>query len=423
MAARKNKRKSPDQVEFELHWEMNCLNLLNDIVNHTLRPTAYTFVTSYPKPREVFASDFATRILHHYLDIRLRPLLEARMSNHTYNNRVGKGQNACQNAVIQDIYDASRGFTTDAWIVKVDLSGCFPNVSQDIAYKQLEEVVLADYHREDKSELIYILQVCVFSYPTEHCYRKSSLSKWKDIPAEKSLFTKPRGTGAAIGHLIWQNAVNYYFTAIDRWIESMGLRYERYVDDMYFVISNKESFLSAVLPELRMKLAEIGAKVNEKKHYCQHYTKGVECLGVHIKMDRIYLNNRVVNRGMKRAREFNHCIRPNKIDAMLASINSYLGMCKNCNGYSQAMKIIRELDGRWFEYVGFDRKRICLVAKEEYRVNNRIIKQFNFKRYDKFRKRRVKNQVQQRDAETKRHHCGKRPPCVEVHETGTELQG
>ena len=134
MAARRNKRRSADQVEFELHWEANCMHLFDDIVNHTFQPTAYTFVTDYPKPREVFASDMATRVLHHYLDLRLRPLLEKRMSQHTWNNRIGMGQAACQNALMADIYKVSRGFTRNCWIVKVDMSGCFPNINQDIAF-------------------------------------------------------------------------------------------------------------------------------------------------------------------------------------------------------------------------------------------------------------------------------------------------
>ena len=189
--ARRNKRRSPDQVEFELHWEAKCWDLYEAVVNRRVHPTAYTFITDFPKPREVFASDMGTRILHHYLDIRLRPLLELRMSSHTFNNRVGMGQAACQNALLTDIYEVSRGFTRDAWIVKIDMSGCFPNIRQDIAYKQLEEVILKDYVGEDKDELLYMLQVCVFSYPTHHCYRKSDMSKWEHIPAYKSLFGKP----------------------------------------------------------------------------------------------------------------------------------------------------------------------------------------------------------------------------------------
>lgn len=324
-------------------------------------------------------SDMATRILHHYIDMRIRPFLEQRLGEHSFNNRVGLGTNACQNAVISDIYEVSKGFTQDAWIVKLDMSGCFPNIRQDVAYRQLEEVILTDYDGEDKDDLIYILQVCVYSYPTHHCYRKSSIDKWKDIKPEKSLFTKPDGIGAAIGHLIWQNAVNYYFSDLDHWILSMGVKYERYVDDMYFVTDNKTAFLTYMIPEVRQRLKAVGARLNERKFYCQHYTKGCECLGIHIKMDRIYPNRRVIRRGMNKARNFNRCIRESKVGALIASMNSYLGICKNANGYNQAMKILGCLSKRWFEFVEFDSHRVCLVAKEGYKYNQRIIRQFNLK--------------------------------------------
>lgn len=376
--ARKNKRRSRDQVEFELHWEARCMALYEAIVSHQLRPTAYTFIVNKPRPREVFASDMDTRVLHHYLDMRLRPLLEKRLSKHTFNNRVGMGQNACQNALIKDIYEVSKGHTQDAWVIKLDLSGCFPNVLQDVAYKQLEEVILSDYNGADKDELIYILQSCVYSYPTEHCFRKSHIEKWKEIPTEKSLFSKPLGVGAAIGHLLWQNAVNYYFHELDEWAERIGIHMERFVDDMYFVTNNKAAFLPQI-DEIRKILGSLGAKLNEHKFYCQHYTKGVECVGVHIKKDRVYLNRRTIRNAHRRIKELNRCARPGKVKNLLSSVNSYMGMMKNLNGYRQAKLLTVKLNPRWSNFVAFNRRRVCMEALPEYKERNLIIKQYNLK--------------------------------------------
>lgn len=105
--ARKGSVKSPDQVEYELHWEGNCIKLCDAINSRTYQPTAYSFIVTYPKPREIFASDFSTRVLHHYLHERLVPLLENRLSKHTFNNRKCMGTSACQNAVISDMYEVS----------------------------------------------------------------------------------------------------------------------------------------------------------------------------------------------------------------------------------------------------------------------------------------------------------------------------
>lgn len=373
LTGRDNNRVSPDQVEFELHWQARCNRLYEQIVAISLRPTAYTFVATHPAPREIFASDMDTRVLHYYLDIRLRPLLEKRMSMHTFNNRVGMGTSACQNAVASDIYEVSRGFTKDCWVIKIDFAGCFPNINQDIAYSQLRSLIEEDYWGVDKEELLLILQVCIFSYPTHHCYRKSPLEMWNMIPKSKSLFTKPDGIGAAIGHLIWQNAVNYYFNDIDLWLESLGIKAERYVDDYYLVVSSKTALL--LIPEMRRRVEKLGARLHPKKFYCQHYTKGVECLGMHIKMDRIYPNSRPINRAILKVREFNKRIRPQDIDRLLSSLNSYFGLCKNSNGYNQAMRILREMNPKWFKYVHFNSHRVCLQANDGYKKRQRIIKQ------------------------------------------------
>lgn len=149
------------------------------------------------------------------------------------------------------------------------------------------------------------------------------------------------------------------------------------MDDFCFVTNNKTAFLSYVIPELRKKLESIGARLNENKFYCQHYTKGVEWLGCHIKMDRIYPNERIITRGRQKARRFNKRVSERRIERLLSSINSYLGICKNINGFNQAMKIVRELSDKWFDFVFFNRRRRCLQALHAYSYRNRTIHKFH----------------------------------------------
>ena len=385
--ARQGSAKSPDQVEYELHWEGNCIKLCEAINSRTYQPTAYSFIVTYPKPREIFASDFSTRVLHHYLHERLVPLLENRLSKHTFNNRKGMGTSACQNAVISDMYEVSNGYTEDAWIIKMDLSGCFPNINQDIAFKQLEAVIKEDYNGRDKDDMLYILRTCVFSYPTMHAKYIGDIELRKLISPEKSITTKPLGIGAAIGHLIWQMAVTYYFNDIILWLESIGVHVNVYVDDWYFVVKNKTAFLTFIVPEMRRRLAELGATLNENKFYCQYVSKGCECLGVHIKQHRVYPNERIINRAIKKAKELNKCIRIGKIEKALQTINSYLGICKNTCGYNQALKIVGTLSDEWKKFIVFNTHRCCLEARPEYNYRNRVI--IKYKLYEKTRKRRV----------------------------------
>ena len=385
--ARQGSVKSPDQVEYELHWEGNCIKLCEAINSRTYQPTAYSFIVTYPKPREIFASDFSARVLHHYLHERIVPLLENRLSKHTFNNRKGMGTSACQNAVISDMYEVSNGYTEDAWIIKMDLSGCFPNINQDIAFKQLEAVIKEDYNGRDKDDMLYILRTCVFSYPTLHAKYIGDIELRKLISPEKSITTKPLGIGAAIGHLIWQMAVTYYFNDIILWLESVGVHVNVYVDDWYFVVKNKTAFLTFIVPEMRRRLAKLGATLNENKFYCQHVSKGCECLGVHIKQHRVYPNERIIKRAIKKAKELNKCIRIGKIEKALQTINSYLGICKNTCGYNQALKIVGTLSDEWKKFIVFNTHRCCLEARPEYNYRNRVI--IKYKLYEKTRKRRV----------------------------------
>lgn len=146
-------------------------------------------------------------------------------------------------------------------------------------------------------------------------------------------------------------------------------------DDMYFVTDNKKAFLTYFIPEIRKRLEPLGARLNHK-FYCQHYTKGCECLGTHIKMDRLYANNRIIRRAKKKARDCNKRINGNRVGKVLASLNSYLGICKNLNGFKRACEIVGELDEEWWKYIHFNKRRICLEANEEYKERNRIINKF-----------------------------------------------
>ena len=384
--ARSNKRRSADSVEFEINAERNLCRLLGDINGRTLRPTAYTFVTMKPRPREIFACDMGQRIVHHYIDIRLRPIIERKLTNRTFNNRIGFGQSAAVNRLASDIYEVSRGFTRDAYIIKADIQGYFPNANQDIVYRQLSELVINEYEGEDKDDLLYMLLVSVYSYPAHHCYRKSPITKWSVIPDDKSLFRKPDGIGAAIGHLIWQNAMNYYLNDFDHYItETLGLHYVRFVDDMVFVVENKEAFLP-YMETFREMLKGYGCTMHPRKFYCQHVSKGVEFIGTVLKLDRIYPSGRVVRRAMRQARNLNRCAEPSKVQTLIQSLNSYLGILKTRNGYGWARNIIDAINPKWWGYCYFDLGRVAVLPREGYAANDILDKRFHFKKlthYDK----------------------------------------
>ena len=86
---RANKRRSIDSVHFELHWERDLMRLLDDINNRSLDPFLYSFIRQKPRPREVIAALMQMKIPQHHFDTIVRPLVEAELTDRTFNNRLG----------------------------------------------------------------------------------------------------------------------------------------------------------------------------------------------------------------------------------------------------------------------------------------------------------------------------------------------
>lgn len=121
----------------------------------------------------------------------------------------------------------------------------------------------------------------------------------------------------------------YYLIDLDLFLYNTPyIRYGRFVDDIVIVGKDRKQLLS-LMPEIRRIVRENSCQLNEKKFYFQHYTKGLEFLGSHIKYQRIYLNNKTIYRLLCKIRFFNDV--PNKKDYILkfqSCINSYFGMMK-----------------------------------------------------------------------------------------------
>ena len=377
---RSNKRRSTDSIMYEIHCERNLVRLSHAIQRRSFRPTAYVFIADKPRPREVFASDMDGRIVQHYIDIRLRPLLDARMTDRSFNNRLGYGPDVAVNRFIGDLWEVSEGFTREAWVVYADIQGFFPNVSLDIVYDKLREVIEKDYAEGDKDDLLYMLMVSIYSFPTKHCYRKSPLHKWESYPRDKSVFSKPEGIGSALGFLIWQNANNYLLNDFDRkHIDRYGFRYVRYVDDMRWVVRNKESFLP-MMQEIREDLQKLHCTLHPKKFRCQRTGAKHDFIGKHICRARVHVAYRVRRNAFEAVRRLNRMhARPSLIGMFLSSVNSYMGILRGCNERRTVDRLSEEVSRQWLAYVVFDKKRRCFVARPQYRHKEILASRYGLK--------------------------------------------
>lgn len=188
--------------------------------------------------------------------------------------------------------------------------------------------------------------------PELNCERRSPLWMWNFIPKEKSLFTNGEDRGIAIGNLFAQLFANFLLNTIDWKIDAVCVRHNRYVDDISFVSKDKEKLLS-IIPMLRTELGKLGLRLNEKKFYLQHYSKGVQFTGAIVKPGRIYVANHTINSFSLAVGRLGRAAEMGMIEGIrkeIASVNSYLGIMSHYNEYATKRRIMAKLPQKFYEY-------------------------------------------------------------------------
>ncbi len=361
--ARKHNRRSEDMILFEQDKYANILGLERATNAKSYCPGSnYSFIHRRgSKPREVFAAEPELKILMAFLLDRIGPLIDAHTSPCAFNNRVGMGTMAAVNKVIENIYACSHGYTEPCWVIKYDFKGYFPNMNQDIAYRQLLKIVQEEYHGADKDEVLYVLALACYSSP-KWSYRKSPIWEWADIPSYKSVYTRRDGYGAMIGYHLWQVEASLYPSEIDRFVvENITPYYVRYVDDSVLVVDNKEMAL-VMMNDIRRLCASLEITMHPGKFYCQPYQHGLEFLGYHIAPHRVHLNRRTVSRAFNAAKDH-----ASSLERYINSMNSYLGMIKGTSDIYKAKELLDSIRRR-----GVEKDYSKLLIRESLKTNYHV---------------------------------------------------
>ncbi|MCR5842111.1 MAG: hypothetical protein K6G86_08565, partial [Bacteroidales bacterium] len=333
LGCRANKRRSPDSVHFELHWERDLVRLERDFADRTLVPFLYSFIAPRPRPREVIACLMQGKILQYHFDRIVRPLVEAELTDRTFNNRIGYGPDKAVELLMEDIREVSENFTRDCYIIGRDIRAYFPSSDQDRSYQRYRNLIERSIPKgQEREDLLQILQRVNYSYPEAHVHLRSPKSLWAPIIAsgKSVIFNGTPGRGACLGNQYWQVEKNYDLNDFDHFqVDTCGLRYLRFVDDMRWVVQNKQAGLAHVALCEQMLWEQYGYRMHPDKRTCQHYTKGGQFIGAWFKMGRIYIGNRVVRHALQTLHFWNRNPSKRLLGHFLASMNSYLGMMKH----------------------------------------------------------------------------------------------
>ena len=382
LGCRSNKRRSPDSVMFELHWERDLVRLLKDVNNRSLVPFLYGFVAPRPAPREVIACLMPGKVLQFYFDQYIRPETERRLTSRTYNNRIGYGPNKALEQLIRDIREVSDNYTRDCYVITRDITAYFPSSDLSRTYQHYRELIEETFEPGDvRDDLLYLLQRITYSYPDKNVRLRSCRAKWDPIVAagKSVIFNNRPGYGACLGNQFWQVEKNYDLNDFDHFqVDTCGLHYIRFVDDMIWVVQNKEAGLAHVALSERMLLEEYGYKMHPRKRYCQHYTKGGKFIGVWFKFDRTYIGNRVVRHAEEAIRTWNRKACRGNLEHFLASINSYLGLMKHHSAYGIIRRLVDLVSDRWLRFCEYNDERRCFVALPGFTHNELLMRKYHF---------------------------------------------
>lgn len=365
-----SKRRTASAVIYEMNYESNLIALCDRINGRTYQPSkSICFVVTRPRYREVFAAAFEDRIIHHYIALRLNPLFEAIFSPRTFNCRKGKGQLYGVNMLKEDIGQCSNNYTEDCYILKLDLKGFFMSIDKKLLADLVDRFIVGNYKGKDIDDLRYLCRVVILHSPEKNCERHSPLSYWEKLDKNKSLFTNGEGKGVAIGNLFAQIFANFLLNKLDWYLEAEGIKHHgRYVDDFYCIHKSKEKLL-ALMPKIRRVLAELGLRLNEKKFYLQHYSKGVEFTGSIVKPGRVYTCNRTITNFIAAVRRLNKATNERQALHAINSINSYLGLLRRTNEYANRRKILNMIDKKVFkEYVYIKGHYEVLAVRNKHKL-------------------------------------------------------
>jgi len=359
-SCRSTKRNTINAIAFEVDYESNLVQLWAELNNGSYQPgKSIAFIVNKPVKREIFAADFRDRVVHHLLVNKLNPLFEKTFINDSYACRVGKGTHFGIQRVDRFIRQCSVNYSQDCYVLKLDIQGFFMHIDKQRLFSKLQIFIEQYYQATDKLRVIELCYKIIFNDPTQNCIIKSKRKAWEDLPNDKSLFYSPTFSGLPIGNLTSQIFANFYMNSFDHFIKhDLGVRYYgRYVDDFVLVHQDK-AYLKSLIPQIMFFLADqLKLTLHPNKIYIQHYSKGVQFLGVVIKPRRLLLAKRTKGNFYAAIEKHNAVVttqKPNKQQqaAFLSCMNSYLGIMKHYNTHKLRKRLLfKQVSARWWNAV------------------------------------------------------------------------
>jgi hypothetical protein len=359
LKCRKLKRNTINALNFEQNLLENLCNLETSLNNSSYLPKRLVcFLTSSPKLREVFASDFSDRVVHHIVVPLLEQLYEPKFIYDSYSNRKNHG--------IHSAMKRARHFMRGSkYYLQLDIRSFFYSIDKNILFSKLKKEIIKNYNKKVIStqiqmhEILRLVYIIIFQDVTKNVIIKSNLQIFKNIPPHKTLFKISKDKGLPIGNLTSQFFANVYMNDFDNFVKRKlkSKRYLRYVDDFVLFADSKEELLYFYQEITKYLSKELKLQLKEKI-ILRNNNDGLDFLGYIIRPNYILARKRLVNnykyKKAKYLQEYENQkgkMSLEEIKKFLSVQASFVGHIKHANSFNLLHKVGKiDEKGNPFDY-------------------------------------------------------------------------
>lgn len=343
---KKNKANKIACMNFEKELEKNLFSLLYDLNNSSYNISqSYVFVVKKPKIREVWASSFRDRVVHHLVVSYLELLYEDKRNSFCFSdNSYSCRKNYGTHKAVKFTKEVIKNYE---YFLQLDLKSFFNSLDRQVLFNILKDD-LKFQNFKNKKLIFYLIEKIIFHKHTTNFNNKTS--DLGLVEEHKSLFVAEKnGKGLPIGNLTSQFFSNVYLNSLDKFIENKNFIYARYVDD-FVIFSNNSDELFSLEQEINFFLKDnLNIELNLKKTKKGKTSQGIDFIGYFIKPTHTLIRKRVKQELLLKR---NKMMKKDKIDysrndlkKMLAVFNSYYGHFNNADSYNFKKKFYESLNG------------------------------------------------------------------------------
>lgn len=261
--AKRGKHYKKEVVRFGDNLDYNINKLQKEIIAGNVSVGKYhKFTITDPKKRNVYATAFDERVLHHAIINVCHEYFERNLIYDTYATRLNKG-------IYKALDKAKMAARQYRYVAKLDFRKYFDTISHEVLKEKLGRIY-------KDMNLLNIFSQIIDTYSVEE------------------------GKGIPIGNLTSQYFANYYLSSLDHYIkEYLGVPvYVRYMDDMLLFENDKDKLKGYVKSVTRYSSENL--KLILKAPIMRHTKDTISFLGYKIGQNIILLNSRSRNRFCKK---------------------------------------------------------------------------------------------------------------------------